>query len=636
MSRWFSHLRTRLILLVVIATLPAFGLIVWTSFEDRQKERDHAEEKATSLAQVIAREQDQFVEGTRQLLGVLAGLSAQSYNSGTNRPIDSEACGRAFTGMLAQDERYANMGIVAPDGLVICSGVPSSTPVNVSDRPWFQEAVTTKQFAIGDYQIGRITKLPTINFGYPVVDANNEVRAVMSAAVDLDWLNAQVAKASLPSDTTLTVFDRHGTVLARVPDPEVWVGTSAADEPIGQAVLSVREGSAELDGLDGRQRLYAFTPFGGADGDDAYVAVGISSASAYAGINQTLQRNLALLGMAALLAIGAAWFFGDWFVVKGVRVLVQATQRLGAGDLSARTRIPHSGGEVNQLAGSFDRMAESLEQREGERRRAEAELALRADDLARSNVALERTNADLARSNSELEQFAYVASHDLQEPLRMVSNYTQLLARRYEGKLDGDADDSIAFAVDGAKRMQSLINDLLAFSRVGTRGKDLAPTDANAVLAQTLVNLQPAIEESGAKVTSDPLPTIAGDDGQRMQLLQNLIANAIKFRGEEPPAIHISASEQGNDYLFSVRDNGIGLDPQYKDRIFVIFQRLHGRDQYPGTGIGLAICRKIVERHGGRIWVESEPGKGATFFFTLACVPARLQPEPARETARVA
>jgi len=203
------------------------------------------------------------------------------------------------------------------------------------------------------------------------------------------------------------------------------------------------------------------------------------------------------------------------------------------------------------------------------------------------------------------------------------------LSRRYRGKLDSDADEFISYAVDGATRMQSLINDLLTYSRIGTKGKDFEPTDCEAVFDRTLDNLQKAVEESGANVTHDPLPTVMADDMQLGQLFQNLIGNAIKFRSEEHPSIHVSCerieesaignrqSAMNKGWVFSVRDNGIGIDPEFTGRIFIIFQRLHKRGEYPGSGIGLAICRKIVERHGGRIWVESDPGKGSTFYFTI-------------------
>jgi light-regulated signal transduction histidine kinase (bacteriophytochrome) len=222
-----------------------------------------------------------------------------------------------------------------------------------------------------------------------------------------------------------------------------------------------------------------------------------------------------------------------------------------------------------------------------------------------------------------LERFAAVASHDLQEPLRMVTSYVQLLARRYKGRLDADADEFIGFAADGANRMQRLINDLLAYARLSTRGGPFAPVDVEAALQQALVNLQVAIDENHAVVTHDPLPSVNGDATQFVQLLQNLVGNALKFRSDTIPQIHVSGSltkaPSGDlrEWIFSVRDNGIGIDPQYADQIFVMFRRLHSREAYAGTGIGLAICRRIVERHGGRIWVESEPGKGATFCFTI-------------------
>jgi PAS domain S-box-containing protein len=235
--------------------------------------------------------------------------------------------------------------------------------------------------------------------------------------------------------------------------------------------------------------------------------------------------------------------------------------------------------------------------------------------LAEETLAL--TLAELTRSNEELQQFAYVASHDLQEPLRMVGSYVQLLSRRYSGKLDPEADEFIAYAVDGATRMQRLIQDLLAYSRVGTRAKPFEVVDCEMLLDQVLANLKIAIAEQQAVIHHEPLPKLMADNTQLMTVFQNLIGNAIKFHGDIAPIVHITAEQNGNEWLFSVRDNGIGIDPKYMDRLFIIFKRLHTKAEYPGTGIGLAICKKVIERHSGRIWIESEAGKGATFFFTL-------------------
>ncbi len=256
-----------------------------------------------------------------------------------------------------------------------------------------------------------------------------------------------------------------------------------------------------------------------------------------------------------------------------------------------------------------------------EQLRANDELKIHRDHL--EELVNERTreldNAvlNLQRSNQELEQFAYVASHDLQEPLRMVSSYTQLLERRYKDKLDQDAKDFINYAVDGANRMQRLINDLLEFSRVTTKGKPMAKLDLSSVLGQAVSNLHNKIQETGSMIVNEDLPFAYGDESQLVRVFQNLIDNAIKFRGAESPRINITSKTVGDKVQISVSDNGIGIDKIYSERVFTIFQRLHGKTEYPGTGIGLAVCKRTIERHGGKIWFESEPGKGTTFCFTL-------------------
>ena len=233
-------------------------------------------------------------------------------------------------------------------------------------------------------------------------------------------------------------------------------------------------------------------------------------------------------------------------------------------------------------------------------------------------VALAVRAVELKRSSDELKQFAYFAAHDLQEPLRMVIGYMQLLARRYKGRLDSEADEFISFAVAGGTRLQLLIKELSDYCRVGTTGHDLVETSSAAALEQALLNLQSVIEKAGAVVTRDPLPTVTADAAQLIQLFQGLVDNAIKYRGADPPRVHVSAQKgDDNEWIFSVRDNGIGIDSQYFVRIFVIYQRLPGRDELPGTGIGLSVCRKIAERHHGRMWVESSLGTGSTFYLAL-------------------
>lgn len=308
----------------------------------------------------------------------------------------------------------------------------------------------------------------------------------------------------------------------------------------------------------------------------------------------------------------------------GQRIVVASRWVLRRNDDSQSQAVMEINNDITErkrAEESLRKAHEELEQRVLERTRdlktSNALLEMEIVERRRAESVLAQQSAELARSNSELEQFAYVASHDLQEPLRMVGSYVQLLERNYKKLFDAKGEEYIAYAVDGAKRMQVLINDLLAFSRVGNQGNDFALTDCAAVVGLAINNLQKAIQESGATITCDPLPIVLADNVQLLQLFQNLLANAIKFRAEQPPEIHITVKHTGGDWQFAVKDNGIGIEPRHFARIFLIFQRLHNRRLYPGTGVGLAICKKIVDRHGGTIWPASEPGRGTTFFFTL-------------------
>jgi light-regulated signal transduction histidine kinase (bacteriophytochrome) len=302
-------------------------------------------------------------------------------------------------------------------------------------------------------------------------------------------------------------------------------------------------------------------------------------------------------GLAAVLRAAA---------IRPVHVLAAQARRVAAGDFGHAVA---QGGprEIRELAADVNSM----------RTRIVRELSA----VREANESLAAHAAELARSNSELEQFAYVASHDLQEPLRKVTSFCQLLQRRYGGQLDEKADQYIEFAVDGAKRMQVLINDLLAFSRVGRTGRDTGPVDCGAALADAQANLSAQAEQAGAVIEAGPLPVVRGQRTLLTIVFQNLVGNALKFRGEQPPRIVVTAERDGAFWSFSVTDNGIGIEPQYADRVFLIFQRLHDRATYPGTGIGLAMCRKIIEYLGGRIWLDTSVADGARFRFTLPALP---------------
>ncbi|MFJ5229030.1 ATP-binding protein [Kitasatospora sp. NPDC088391] len=398
-----------------------------------------------------------------------------------------------------------------------------------------------------------------------------------------------------------TVLDRAAVWRRDVAEP---VAAAPSGAPVSLAAVNAEAGKRDFDAV----RAASDTLRVRLEGSRARSAAELADAENFS------HWVFATIGAIVLLLAGAA-FLGLRGITLPLDALSRDVRRVAGGEFDHPVDLPGGPADLAQLGTDVEQM----------RRRLVEQLAL-AD---RIRDRLDEQAADLRRSNTELEQFAYVASHDLQEPLRKVASFCQLLQRRYAGQLDQRADQYIGFAVDGANRMQTLINDLLAFSRVGRLHRQYVPVDLDRVFADTRDALAVAIEETGAEVTADPLPTLPGDTTQLGMLLQNLLSNAVKFRSpERPPRIAVTARRTGEHWELAVTDNGIGIDPEFAERIFVIFQRLHTREEYPGNGIGLAMCQKIVEFHGGTIAVDTAHTGGARIVLTLAAeAPAPVEPE---------
>ena len=464
----FASLRARLLLLVLLAVIPALGLTLYTNLEERQLRKALVQEHAMRLSRLVSADYERLIEDARQLLMTLARFPAVRERN--------RACNAFFADLLTQNSSYANLGVIDADGNVICTAVPITDQVYLGDRVYFRGAVETRDFAIGEYQVGRITDKATVNFGYPVVDDEDHVRAVVFAALDLDWLNDLARQAGLPPGTMLTVIDRNGTILSRYPNEGEWVGKLMPEPLVLTAILAQRgNGTIDAPGTDGIPRLFSFAPFGGAvRSADAYVSVGIPAAVAFAGVNQILARNIAALGLVAGLALAAAWVGGNLFIVRQIRALVGATKRVAAGELGARTGLPQGQGELSQLASAFDQMAESLE-RAHERRLLE-------EELRRKNYQLEQQNLAIQEANRLKTEFVSMVSHELRTPLTSIQGYAELLLE--DERIAGEERESLTLVKKNADRLLALINDLLDLSRMEAgkldlhrKGLDLARSD---------------------------------------------------------------------------------------------------------------------------------------------------------------
>jgi signal transduction histidine kinase len=605
---WLSlaSLRARLLLLVLLAVIPALGLTLYTNLEERQLRKALVYEHAMRLSRLVSADYERLIEDARQLLVTLARLPAV-------RDLNRAACNVLFTDLLAQRSSYANLGVIDADGNIFCSAIPGQ--VYLGDRGYFQRAFETRDFAIGEYQVGRLTRKATVNFGYPVLDDAGRVHAVVFAALDLAWLNQLARQAGLPPGTMLTVIDRNGTILSRYPDDGEWVGQLIPEPLVLKAILTQQgNGTTDAPGTDGIPRLFSFAPFGGAaQSADAYVSVGIPAAVAFAGVNRILARNLAALVLVAGLALAAAWLVGNLFIVRQIQALVEATKRVAAGELGVRTGLPRGQGEVSQLAGAFDQMAESLD-RAHERRLLE-------EELRRKNYQLEQQNLAIQEANRLKTEFVSMVSHELRTPLTSIQGYAELLLE--DQRITEEQRETLTIVKKNSDRLLGLVNDLLDLSRMEAGKLDLhrANLDLARLIPQVTGSLRPLIDAKRQRLKldlSEALPAVWADQDRVTQILTNLISNAHKYTLAEGN-ITVAARQDDGFVRVDVSDTGIGLSPEDQAQLFTKFFRAHERSPQAGggTGLGLVICRLLVELHGGRITVSSAPGQGSTFSFSL-------------------
>ncbi|MEW5727507.1 MAG: ATP-binding protein [Pseudomonadota bacterium] len=594
MGRASSALSLRVIVaLVAAAIVVAFGLagaVIVDVSRDRMAE--DGRRTIATYAQLVALAHDQWIAESRPLLSSLSVIDRDDLVSG--------ACTRKLAEVLKNAHGYDTLLIAAPDGRVLCAPWKLSKPVSVADREYFTKALATKDYASGEYVVGRVSGLRVLPVALPVLGPDGQVDRVMIAGKQLDWFRRMIDSLGLPAGLHVGLLDRNAVELTTYREMEMPIeDRSAVGEDLARAVAEGHTLFREVQGSDGVVRMVALAPLGGG-GMPHGIVVSRPIREAQAEESRFLWTTIGVLGAALVAVAVAVLLLLQRFVVAPVGRLIDGMRGVRAGDRAWRAGDRAGGAmEIKELYRSLDGM-----------------LA----ELARHEQRVKAQAADLARSNADLQNFAYTVSHDLREPLRTISSFIKLIERRYAGQLDDEGREFMAFVTDGAARMTRMLDGVLEYSRINTRGNEPAPVPLDAPLDQAIQSLTVAMEESGARVVrAVPLPVVMGDADQLSRLFQNLLANSVKFaRPGQPPEITVSARDAGDGlWEIAVADNGVGLPADGRDALFQLFRRLVTRDQVPGDGVGLALCKRIVERHGGTIRVDSEEGRGATFLFTL-------------------
>ena len=509
-------------------------------------------------------------------------------------PFSPEEIGNLLTILKKQYSTAIRFSLVDHRGDIVASSDPRAVGLSVANRSYYRDFKSGRDWTITDLSTGLLQQSDNFCIASKV-STRDGYAGMIVAVIDPGKLGDLVLTLDRPEEGIFTLFDRAGNLVYFGGNLRVGHPNLKSSDPLLREAMRGREAAGRIPyPLTKVDHIVARVPIRGL-GWTAGASRPV--AAAMAPIYRNLTWIAGLNGLILIVSLLAATGLSR-FLIGRLHQLRGYARAIAGGDFSSRAQVTNPV-ELAELGKAFNRMADQVQARQ---------------------ESLEKAVGDLTRSNQELEQFAYVASHDLQEPLRVITGFLQLIEKRYTNQLDAEGVRYMGYITDAVARQQQLIRDLLAYSRLEWQAGNLKPVDAGVAVRAASHNIGQMIQDTNAHLTYDKLPTVRADAMQLVQLFQNLISNAIKFRGSEHPEVHISAHAEDGDWVFSVRDNGIGIEKEYWDQIFTMFRRLHTKKEYPGTGIGLAICKKIVERHGGRIWLDSIPGEGTTFYFTLVGV----------------
>ncbi len=605
---YFTSLRDRLILLIFVCMVPILGMTLYNGIEARRLAIHQTRAEMLKISQLAATHQAQVLQDARQLLLMLAKFTRV-------RTLGVDECKALFSEVLKSYPIYNNIAVVKPNGEVVCSASPSVMRIERQDRSWLQQTITNRSFTVSKYASNNSSQ-SSIVCAYPIFNQQNQVESTVFLILNSNWLNQIAPKILLPEGATLSILDRNGAAIALYPAPKEWQVKSTLSLPIIKHMLVAGKDTAKLRQVDGREHLYVLTNKNNAVDANRYMAaIGISQLDPFAQANRTLRRNLLGLGLVTAIAIAIAWIGSELLWIRPLKKLVSATALLAAGDLTTRTNLPDRQEEISQLARTFDYMAASLERQLTDLQRAETEVRQLNQTLEQR--VKERT-VQLELTNKELETFSYSVSHDLRAPLRHIAGFVEALERGLEatGALkDRKLAHYLSVIDTSSQKMELLIDSLLKLSRIGQKPLITQKVNTRALVDTAIALAIQHPDNSDIKFTIAQLPTLEGDPTLLQQVFSNLIDNAVKFsRFRDRPHIKIGSLPDGTIF---VRDNGIGFQMEYADKLFAAFQRLHSQQDFPGMGIGLAIVQRIIHRHEGTIWVESQPDLGTTFYFKV-------------------